>query len=68
MDILKLEYEVKKRGYTINDFIKIIGLSKSAYYRKRTGITEFTLGEVQKIIDTLGLESPMGIFFTGEVS
>ena len=63
MDRWKLEYEIKKRGITIEKFCKDLGISKSAYYRKCKGRSEFTQGEMQKIIDYLGLDSPMGIFF-----
>lgn len=68
VDILKLEYEIKKRGYTVNEFLKLVSIGKSAYYRKRAGTSEFTQGEIQKIVDALDLESPMGIFFTAKVS
>lgn len=66
MDTIRLEYEVKKKGYSVQGFCKALGLSKSAYYRKCKGITEFTLGEIQRIVDILELESPVGIFFTGK--
>lgn len=68
MDAIRLEYEVKKKGYNIERFCKDLGMSKSAYYRKIKGVTEFTQGEIQKIVDLLGLESPMGIFFREKVS
>ena len=42
------------------------GLSVDAirldYEIKRYGKTEFTQGEIQKIVDVLGLDTPMGIF------
>ena len=63
MDKYKLEYEMKKRGITIEKMCADIGISRSAFYRKCNGITEFTQGEIQKIVDYIGLESPMGIFF-----
>lgn len=68
MDAIRLEYEVKKKGYNIERFCKDLGMSKSAYYRKIKGVTEFTQGEIQKIVDLLGLESPVGIFFREKVS
>ncbi len=68
MDAIRLEYEVKKKGYNIERFCRELGMSKSAYYRKIKGVTEFTQGEIQKIVDLLGLESPMGIFFREKVS
>ena len=68
LDAIRLEYEVKKKGYNIERFCKDLGMSKSAYYRKIKGVTEFTQGEIQKIVDLLGLESPVGIFFREKVS
>lgn len=63
MDRFKLEYEMKKRGITIDQLCKDLKISKSAFYRKCRGISEFTQGEITRIIEYLGLESPMGIFF-----
>lgn len=63
MDRWKLEYEIKKRGITIEKFCNDLKISKSAYYRKCKGISEFTQSEIERIINYLGLDSPMGIFF-----
>jgi ACT domain-containing protein len=68
MDRFKLEYEMKRRNVSINALCHEIGMSRSAFYRKTHGITEFTQKEIQSIIDFLRLDSPMGIFFTNEVS
>lgn len=63
MDRYKLEYEMKSKGVTVEELCKAIGMSKAAYYRKLKGRTEFTRGEIQKMIDFLNLEDPMDIFF-----
>lgn len=63
MDRYKLEYERKKRGVSISDLCETIGICRSSYYRKCKGESEFTQGEIQKIIDLLELETPVGIFF-----
>lgn len=68
MDKLRLEYERKKKGVTVAALCKYLGISRSAYYRKLNGTSEFTQGEIQMIIDLLELESPMGIFFAQKVS
>ena len=70
MDKYRLEYEIKSRGYTIADFCNGIGINRSSYYRKTSpnSSAEFTLSEIQKAVDFLGLESPMGIFFEKKVS
>lgn len=68
MDKALLEYEMKKRGVSIADMCSKLGCSRSAFYRKCNGISEFTQSEIQAIVDYLGLDSPVGIFFTGKVS
>jgi len=68
MNTPKLEYEMKVHGVTKKDLCDHLGISRTAFYRKCNGKSEFTQGEIQKIVDYLHLESPMGIFFTSEVS
>ena len=68
MDKVLLEYEMKKRGISISDMCDKLGCSRSAFYRKCNGISEFTQSEIQTIVDYLELDSPVGIFFTGKVS
>jgi hypothetical protein len=68
MDKALLEYEMKKRGVTIADMCSKLNCSRSAFYRKCNGISEFTQSEIQTIVDYLGLDSPMGIFFAHKVS
>ncbi|MBQ2876972.1 MAG: helix-turn-helix transcriptional regulator [Clostridia bacterium] len=68
MDKDLLEYELKKRKITVNEVCEKIGLSRSAFYRKCNGITEFTLSEINKIVDIIGFESAIPIFFASSVS
>lgn len=68
MDKLRLEYEMKRKGITVEVLCTHVGISRSAYYRKLNGTSEFTQSEIQSIINLLDLESPMGIFFAKEVS
>ena len=68
MDAIRLEYEMKKKGYNVERLCKELGMSKSAYYRKLRGASEFTQSEIQRIVEVLGLVSPMGIFFVEKVS
>lgn len=58
-----LEYKMKERGKSISDMCLMLGISRSAFYRKRKSISEFTQSEIQKIVDFLDLESPVDIFF-----
>lgn len=68
MDRYKLEYEMKSKGVTVGQLCKDLKISRSAFYRKCRGLSEFTQGEIQRIVEYLGLDSPMGIFFTDNVS
>ncbi len=68
MDRYLLEAEIKRRGYTMERLSREIGISKSAFSKKINGKSEFTLGEIQRIVDVLGLESPIPIFFGTKVS
>jgi transcriptional regulator with XRE-family HTH domain len=59
---------MKSKGITIESLCKEIGISRSAFYRKCNGLSNFTQSEIQEIVDFLGLKSPMGIFFKEIVS
>ena len=68
MDKYRLEYEMKSRGITIEQMCKHLNISRSAFYRKCNGLSEFTLSEITSIVDFIGLDSPIGIFFADKVS
>lgn len=68
MDKARLLYEMQKKGISIQEMIEKLSMSRSAFYRKCNGISEFSLGEIQKIVNILDLDSPMGIFFAEKVS
>jgi plasmid maintenance system antidote protein VapI len=63
MDKALLEYEMSKRNVTIGEMCEVLGISRSAFYRKCNGKSEFTQSEIQTIVDYLKLDSPVGIFF-----
>lgn len=58
-----LEYKMKLNGKNISDMCKMLGISRSAFYRKCNGISEFTQSEIGKIVQYLNLDSPVDIFF-----
>lgn len=58
-----LEYKMKEQGKSISDMCEMLGISRSAFYRKCNGKSEFTQSEIQKVVDYLNLDSPAGIFF-----
>lgn len=68
MDKAKLLDEMKKKGISILEICEKMNMSRSAFYRKCNGISEFTQGEIQQIVDYLDLKSPMGVFFAEKVS
>lgn len=68
MNFEKLKKVMAEKGVTSKMMCEELGISRSAFYRKCRGITEFTQGEIQKIVDYLELESPVGIFFAEKVS
>ena len=58
-----LDVKMKERGKRISDMYKMLGISRSAFYRKCNGKSEFTHSEIRKIVEYLNLESPVDIFF-----
>jgi len=60
--------EMRKKGLSIGDMCRILNISRSAFYRKCNGISEFTQSEIYTIIKCLELKSPMDIFFAEVVS
>lgn len=68
MNGAKLREEMKKRGISCQDMCEVLGMCRSAFYRKCNGISEFTQSEIQRIVEYLDLDSPMGIFFDVKVS
>ena len=68
LDKEKLMNEMSKCGISIGEMTAKLGMSRSAFYRKCNGISEFTRGEIQHIVDILNLDSPVGIFFAEKVS
>ena len=58
-----LEFKMKERGKSISDMCSMLEISRSAFYRKCNGKSEFTQSEIQRIVDFLNLDSPVEIFF-----
>ena len=63
MNTALLEYTMKQNGKSISDMCEMLGISRSAFYRKCNGKSEFTQSDIQKIVDYLNLDSPVDIFF-----
>lgn len=63
MDGALLRYEMQRKGVSVDQLCAAIGVSRSAFYRKIKGASEFTLGEIQKIMECLEIRDPGPIFF-----
>lgn len=59
---------MKAKGIQVGEMCKLLNMSRSAFYRKTRGKTEFTLSEIQEICRVLDVSSPIGIFFANVVS
>lgn len=68
MNKARLEYEMALHDVKKSDMCVKLGISRSAFYRKCNGESEFTRAEIQKIISILNLDSPVDIFFNPKVS
>lgn len=63
MDKNLLEYEMKKAGISIAEMCETLEISRSAFYRKCNGISDFTQTEIAKIMEVLKVNNPVPIFF-----
>lgn len=68
MNKARLEFEMRIKGINKLELCEKLGMSRSAFYRKCSGKSEFTQGEIQSIVDILDLKTPVGIFFDEKVS
>lgn len=63
MDAIRLEYEMHRKDISKGEMCKRLGISRSAFYRKCNGLSEFTQSEIQKIAIILDLKDLTPIFF-----
>ncbi len=70
MNINLLKAQIVLKGKKVSDVSKNLKISKSALYRKLSGKSDFTRGEICEIIDFLEIETDkaMEIFFRKYVS
>lgn len=68
MDALKLKYVIQSHGYSVEEISKKLGISRTAFYRKCNGKSEFVQSEIQKLIELLEIDNPVEIFFAHKVS
>lgn len=70
MKINMIRAKMAEHGLTNKALSAAIGISESAFYKKMAGHTEFTLGELREIKDTLEMskEDFLSCFFDQKVS
>ncbi len=68
MNATKLDQRMRDCRISKEQARKALNISRSAFYRKRKGTSEFTLGEIRVLMSLLRLESADEIFFDAEVS
>lgn len=70
MDCKELKAQMVRKGFKVDLLAEQIGISRSAFYRKMNGSSEFDRDEISKLSDLLELEPKdvYNIFFAKEVS
>ncbi|MBU3185627.1 helix-turn-helix domain-containing protein [Clostridium estertheticum] len=70
MNIKLLKAQMALNGKKTSEVAKLLGISKSAMYRKLNGNSDFTRKEICRLITCLGIETEkaMDIFFELKVS
>lgn len=54
IDTVALKMRMSAKGITVSDLAKNLGIDESTYYRRMSNDGDtFTVGEVQKIVETL---------------
>lgn len=62
------EEYLAKRGVKVKAVAEAMGISVSTLFRKRTGKSDFTLGEIRKCCEFFGVKSMNEVFFAEEVA
>ena len=68
MDRELFDEAIDRSGLSINEICEKLGMSRSAFFRKRKGESEVTWSEIEKLINILELKSPVPVFFKEKVS
>lgn len=59
---------MREQGLSITDMYRALNMSRSSFYRKCNGQSEFTLKEITRIMEILSVRDPNEIFFATAVS
>lgn len=65
----KLIGKIAEKGYTLDQFASLIGISRTSLYKKLKGESNFTQDEIYKIVDLLciSMDEIPSYFFTKNV-
>ena len=63
-----LEQKMTEKGISVKEMYTRLGMSRSAFYRKCKGLSDFTLSEAKQIMDILAIDDANDIFFNQKVS
>lgn len=62
IDAVRLKILIRSAGYRIVDVCKKLSLSKSGFYKKLSGKSEFTCEEIRKMGEILGKSNSLDYF------
>ena len=70
MNVKELKIQMIRNDKTVGQLCTALGMSKSAWFRKVKGVSEFTQGEIAALRYELNLDDELTglIFFNREVS
>lgn len=70
MNVNLLKSQIALKGKNVSEIVKTLKISKSAWYRKISGKSDFTRQEISELMDYLEIETEkaMKIFFDEKVS
>ena len=57
-----LEKRMAEQGISVKAMYTALGISRSAFYRKCKGLSDFTLSEARQIMELLSIEDANDIF------
>ena len=63
-----LAQKMTEKGISVKTMYTSLGMSRSAFYRKCKGKSDFTLSEAKQIMQILAIDDPNDIFFSRTVS
>ncbi len=66
-DRLRFQYEIKAKGFTLNDVAGMLGINLTTLYRKMSGESDFFRHEIQILCHNIHFDNPMEIFFAEDL-